>query len=136
MTSKNESNIRVALAVIAIIAIIVTIAGALYGVGVLAPNNEGEGFFANLQYGAEKWAENPIIISIIATTVINFWGYLENVAFGDPTQSYKAMKYIETLLVYEPLLILFAQTMEMKYALILVVVIDVLRRLVAHSKKT
>lgn len=135
MATKNESNIRVAIVVIAMIALVATLAGALYGVGILAPNNEGEGFFANLQYGVERWAENPILISIIATTVINFFGYLEN-AVITPSEKYEVVKYIETILVYEPLLILFMQAMEMKYALILAVTIDVLRRLVAHRKKS
>lgn len=125
--SENESWKKGIGYIIAFVSMIFIIIGLLYGIGILTPNNEAEGFLVNLQYGVERWFENPTVVALLVTIFINVFGFLENIA-TEP-EAYYLTKFVETFATYEPLLIVFMQALPLQYALPLAVVIDVVRRI-------
>lgn len=78
------------------------------------------------------WLEaNPAVyrflVALIVTIVVNICGYLANKARKKEI-SYDPGQFVETLLVYEPLIILLAEALPIKYAILGALILDIWRR--------
>ena len=119
----------------AVIAVAFVLVGLFVGLGVIPPVNEAEGLLTNLLKGGELWYENPMLIGVIVGSIVNIFGYVENLS-RDRGVEYDFGRLAETWLFYEPMLILASQALPMGEAVIVAVVIDVMRRAIkAHGTK-
>ena len=81
----------------------------------------------NLGYGLDKLLENPAFVGLLTASIVGAAsGFMQNVFQKNDTFDLK--KFAETFYYYEPLLILVAQFIPIKYGVVLLFVIDILRR--------
>lgn len=128
MVLENEMKV-LAIAV----ALAFMVVGLFMGLGVIPPVNESEGLLTNLLRGGPLWQENPALIGVIVGVIVNFFGYMENLARNRMLQ-YDFGKLAETWAFYEPMLILTSQALSMEKSVIVAVVIDVMRRAITAYK--
>jgi hypothetical protein len=81
---------------------------------------------------ALEWLEaNPaayrFLVALIVTIIVNICGYLANKARNKKI-SYDPGQFVETLLVYEPLIILLAEALPIEYAILGTIILDIWRR--------
>lgn len=123
----TENERRGVAYVVAFLVAVFVIVELLIAIGFIAPNNDADGIFANLQYGADKAFENPVLVAALITIVINAFGFLED--YVVTKEGYEAKEFLETFAAYEGFIIVLAQCLPIEYAIGLAVVIDVVRRL-------
>lgn len=79
----------------------------------------------------EALKENPaayrLVLGLIVAIIINVFGYLANKS-RDKTTAYDPGKFAETLLTYEPLILLLAEAMPVEWAIVGAIIVDVWRR--------
>jgi hypothetical protein len=81
----------------------------------------------NLGYGVDKLLENPAFVGLLTAAIVGAAsGFMQNVFQKNDTFDLK--KFAETFYYYEPLLILVAQFIPLKYGVVLLFVIDIFRR--------
>ena len=81
----------------------------------------------NLGYGVDKLLENPAFVGLLTASIVGAAsGFMQNVFQKNDTFDLK--KFAETFYYYEPLLILVAQFIPIKYGVVLLFVIDIFRR--------
>ena len=81
----------------------------------------------NLGYGVDKLLENPAFVGLLTAAIVGAAsGFMQNVFQKNDTFDLK--KFAETFYYYEPLLILVAQFIPVKYGVVLLFVIDIFRR--------
>ena len=81
----------------------------------------------NLSNGADKLLENPAFVGLVATVIVGTAsGFMQKVFKQNDT--FELKKLGETFYYYEPLLILVAQFIPVHYAVVLLFVLDVMRR--------
>jgi len=105
----------------------------LLWLGILPPQNNATGLFANLLYAQERFLENPFFVAILATFIVNFFGWLANTFRTG--EIYEPSRLLETWAIYEPLLILWSQAFPMREALAFTLAIDVTRRILIAVAK-
>lgn len=118
----SEKEYRMLASIIGIVMIVFMIFEVLIWCDVIAIDQLG-----NLGYGLDRLLENPAFVGLLATVVVGIVsGYMENYSMNGDVFSFN--KFAETFFYYEPLLILVTQWVPMKESIILLFVIDVLRR--------
>jgi len=79
----------------------------------------------------EALKENPaayrLVIGLIVTMIINVFGYLAN-KVRDKKVAYDAGMLAETLLTYEPLILLLPEAMPTEWAIVGAIIVDIWRR--------
>jgi len=114
--------------IVGLVVAIITIIGLIVQI---VPANELQGLFANIFYGGEKWYQNPIILAILVTIVINFAGYVENaVVKGEP---YDVKRFAETYLKYLPMMMVFTQYLPPEQAATVSVALDIIVRAIKRA---
>lgn len=68
-----------------------------------------------------------LVIGLIVAVIINVFGYLANKT-RDKTTAYDVGKFAETLLTYEPLILLLPEAMPVEWAIVGAIIVDVWRR--------
>lgn len=118
--------------IVALIVAIITIIGLVCQA---VPANELQGLFANIFYGgSEKWYQNPIILAILISIFVNFFGYVENTVIKK--QPYDVNKFAETYLKYLPMLVIFTQYLEPGQASTLAIALDIISRAIKRAGST
>lgn len=80
-----------------------------------------------LEYLEANPAAYRLVIGLIVAVIINVFGFLANLARNKGLNYDKGM-FAETLMVYEPLILLLPEAMPMKWAIVGAIIIDVWRR--------
>lgn len=80
-----------------------------------------------LQYLEANPAAYRLVVGLIVTIIVNVFGFLANLARNKEIKYDKGM-FAETLMVYEPLILLLPEAMPMKWAIVGAIVADVWRR--------
>jgi len=91
----------------------------------------------NLNNKLNQVFENPAFVGLTMTFIVGVAsGFMEN--WSMTREAFDPNKFAETFFYYEPLLILFAQSVPIKEAVVLTFALDVLRRIATRltSKQT
>jgi len=83
----------------------------------------------NLSKGADKILDNPAFVGLLATVIVGAVSGFMQKAFKK-NETFDLKSFGETFFYYEPLMILVAQFIPVHYSVVLLFVIDVLRRVV------
>jgi hypothetical protein len=121
--SEKKINSNLALIIITVTIIFLIIEGLIW------TNQIKIEALGNLNNGTDKLLENPAFVGLIATVIVGAAsGFMQKVFKKNETFDLKS--FGETFFYYEPLLILVAQFIPVHYGVVLLFVIDVLRRVV------
>jgi hypothetical protein len=119
--SEKKINSNLALIIITVTAVFLIIEGLIW------TNQIKIEALGNLSNGADKLLENPAFVGLVATVIVGATsGFMQKVFKKNETFDLKS--FGETFYYYEPLLILVAQFIPVHYAVVLLFVIDVMRR--------
>jgi len=121
--SEKKINSNLALIIIAVTVIFLIIEGLVW------TNQIKIEALGNLSNGTDKLLENPAFVGLMATVIVGAAsGFMQKVFKKNETFDLKS--FGETFFYYEPLSILVAQFIPVHYSVVLLFVIDVLRRVV------
>jgi hypothetical protein len=83
----------------------------------------------NLNNGLDKLLDNPAFVGLLVSIFVGVAsGFMQNVLKKNET--FSIIKFGETFYYYEPLMILIAQFIPVKYGVVLLFAIDVVKRVV------
>ena len=110
--------------------IILVIAAVFLGLEVLIWTNMIQlEALGNLGNGANKILENPAFVGLLATVIVGAAsGFMQKVFKINDT--FSLSKFGETFFYYEPLMILVAQFIPVRYSVVLLFVIDIFRKVI------
>jgi hypothetical protein len=121
--SENRLNSTLGLVIIFVSVVFIVVEASIW-TGAISIQQLG-----NLNNGLDKLLDNPAFVGLLVSVFVGVAsGFMQNVLKENET--FSIVKFGETFYYYEPLMILVAQFIPVKYGVVLLFAVDVVRRVV------